>query len=146
MKNFIVLLLLIFVGTTQAYAGSKYKLDNQAVEAMFAASTETSMYLADMAQTADASATYAGMLSFSSAANDKNAVVAFILAWALGTLGIHRLYLGTATLTFIGYILTLGGCGIVAMVDWIMLLIGMIDDDISNYIDNPKFFMWGNKF
>ncbi|OWY19836.1 TM2 domain-containing protein [Sphingobacteriales bacterium UPWRP_1] len=75
-------------------------------------------------------------------AGDKNPVVAFILAWFLGSLGIHRFYLGTKTLTGIGYILTCGGFGIVALVDWVMLLIGLIDDDISKYIDNPKFFMW----
>ena len=52
--------------------------------------------------------------------------------------------MGTATLTGVGYILTLGGCGIVATVDWIVLLIALVNNEgISKYEDNPKFFMWG---
>lgn len=72
----------------------------------------------------------------------KNGWIAFALCWVLGTLGVHRFYLGTKVLTGIGYILTGGGCGIVAFVDWIVLLIGAIEGDISKYEDNPKFFMW----
>ncbi len=70
------------------------------------------------------------------------------LAWALtytagvGICGIHRLYLGTSVGVFIGYLLTGGGCGIVQTVDWIVLLIGAIEEDIDKYVDNPKFFMW----
>ena len=45
-------------------------------------------------------------------------------------------------MTGVGYILTCGGCGIVATVDWIVLLIGLINNDISKYVNNPKFFMW----
>lgn len=77
---------------------------------------------------------------------EKTAAVAFILAWFLGPLGIHRFYMGTATLTGVGYILTLGGCGIVALVDWVVLLIALIQKEgISKYEDNPKFFMWSGK-
>ncbi len=73
---------------------------------------------------------------------DKSPAVAFVLAWFIGFLGIHRAYMGTSTGTIIAYILTCGGFGIVAFVDWIVLLIGVINDDISKYVDNPKFFMW----
>lgn len=73
---------------------------------------------------------------------DKSPAAAFVLAWILGWLGIHRAYMGTSTGTIIGYILTCGGFGIVAFVDWIVLLIGLINDDISKYVDNSKFFMW----
>lgn len=73
---------------------------------------------------------------------DKSPAVAFILAWFLGVLGIHRAYMGTSTGTIIGYILTCGGFGIVAFIDWVVLLIGLVNDDISKYTDNSKFFMW----
>ncbi len=72
----------------------------------------------------------------------KSPVVAFILCWAVGSLGIHRFYLGTKTMTGVGYILTCGGLGIVTFVDWIVLLIGVIEDDVKKYVDNPRFFMW----
>lgn len=77
---------------------------------------------------------------------ERNATVAFVLAWFVGFLGVHRFYMGTATLTGVGYILTLGGCGIVAFVDWIVLLIALVNQEgISKYEDNPKFFMWSGK-
>ncbi|TAE38530.1 MAG: TM2 domain-containing protein [Runella slithyformis] len=73
----------------------------------------------------------------------KDATTSFLLAFFLGALGVHRFYMGTATLTGIGYILTCGGCGIVATVDWVVLLIAMVNKEgISKYEDNPKFFMW----
>ncbi|MBK7388437.1 MAG: TM2 domain-containing protein [Bacteroidetes bacterium] len=73
---------------------------------------------------------------------EKSPIVAFLLSTFLGLLGIHRFYMGTKTMTGVGYILTCGGLGIVATVDWVLLLIGTINDDIDKYIDNPKFFMW----
>jgi TM2 domain-containing membrane protein YozV len=75
------------------------------------------------------------------AASEKTAPVALVLDFFLGGFGVHRFYLGTATMTGIGYILTCGGIfGIVPLVDFIVLIINM--DDISQYINNPKFFMW----
>ena len=68
-----------------------------------------------------------------------NGLVAFVLCTLLGTLGIHRFYMGTATLTGIGYILTGGGFGVVVLIDWVVLL---INSDISKYENNTKFFMW----
>ena len=74
-------------------------------------------------------------------ASDKNFVAAILLNFFLGGLGIHRLYLGTATMIWIGYILTCGGIfGVVPFVDFIVLIIH--NDDISEFVDNPKFFMW----
>jgi TM2 domain-containing membrane protein YozV len=81
-----------------------------------------------------------------SAANP-NPVVATILAmpWlGVGVLGIHRLYLGTETGTFLAYLFTLGGCGVISLVDFIVLVVGLIEEDISQYVDNPKFIMWAN--
>jgi uncharacterized membrane protein len=44
-------------------------------------------------------------------------------------------------MTGIGYILTCGGIfGIVPLVDFIVLIINI--DNISKYVNNPKFFMW----
>ena len=72
---------------------------------------------------------------------EKDPLVALLLDIFVGGLGIHRLYLGTETLTWVGYILTCGGIfGIVPLVDLIVLAVNY--DDISPYIDNPRFFMW----
>lgn len=75
------------------------------------------------------------------AAANKDAVVAILLDFFLGGFGVHRFYLGTEVMTGIGYIITCGGIfGIVPLVDFIVLIINM--NDISPYINNPKFFMW----
>lgn len=73
----------------------------------------------------------------------KNPWVAFALAFIVGSFGVHRFYLGTKVLTGVGYILTCGGIfGVVPFIDWIVLLVGAINNDVSKYEDNPKFFMW----
>jgi TM2 domain-containing membrane protein YozV len=74
------------------------------------------------------------------ASSDKDPVVAIVLSFFLGWIGVHRFYLGTEVLTGIGYILTCGGLGIVNLVDFIVLIVD--NKDISKYVNNPKFFMW----
>ncbi len=69
-------------------------------------------------------------------------IVAFLLAFFLGSIGVHRWYLGTSGGTVVGYLLTCGGCGIISLVDTILLLVGTIEDDVSKYVDNPRFIMW----
>jgi TM2 domain-containing membrane protein YozV len=66
----------------------------------------------------------------------KSQVVALILAILLGGLGIHRFYLGYTTIGII-QLLTLGGCGIWALIDLIMIITGDLKPaDGSEY--NPK--------
>lgn len=122
---------------SQASANS-YQLDDAAVDQMFAQAEVVDFFAVEtMAPLAES-----GYSSNAQFVAEKDPLVAFLLSWFLGYLGIHRAYLGTSTGTIVGYILTLGGCGIVATIDWIMLLIGLVNNDISQYIDNPKFFMW----
>lgn len=134
-------LLLLFVGVglmssvAIANPADQFMIDEFAVEALFESSNEVSFSL-DTAELFAANA-------FGTISNEKDAVVAFVLAWFVGSLGVHRLYLGTAPLTFVGYILTLGGCGIAAFGDWIVLLLAVVGSrDLSLYVDNPRFFMW----
>ncbi len=132
----------LFIFCTLALAGlfvtnasaNAYYLDNSAIDLMFAE--------AEVVDLLEMSAPFAETGMTGQVFEQKDPVVAFLLAWFLGPLGIHRAYLGTSTGTIVGYILTLGGCGIIAFVDWVMLLIGMVNNDISQYVDNPRFFMW----
>jgi len=77
---------------------------------------------------------------------EKDPIIAFLLTATagVGIAGIHRLYLGTDTMTFVVYLLTLGGCGIIQTVDAIMLLLVLIDDEksIDPYLNNPEILMW----
>ena len=139
MKNFIVVFLLFaaVLSVKQANATS-YSIDEQAVDQLFENAIETSM---TSVNATDLSSVASNVSSTVSAAKEKDAVVAIVLDFFLGGLGIHRFYLGTETLTGLGYIFTCGGIfGIVPLVDFIVLIID--NKDISPYIDNPKFFMW----
>lgn len=135
MKKAVLPLLFLCFGLFSIQSeASIYHIDHEAVDQMFAQAEQVDMLAMNSMAPMATTTTFV--------AQEKDPVIAFILAWFLGPLGIHRAYLGTSTGTIIGYILTAGGCGIVAFVDWVVLLIGMINDDISQYVDNPRFFMW----
>lgn len=142
-KIVITLCLAAFVLAAKAGAGA-YTVNDHQIETVFAQSTPVS--LASLSQTgslAMANALGSNATTMTSAdAGGKNFATALILNFFLGGLGIHRLYLGTKTLTWVGYILTCGGIfGIVPLVDFIVLIVH--NQDISPYVNNPSFFMWG---
>lgn len=130
-----VLAIMVIAGTTSVKA-ENYLVNDEAVEASFTAAIAAPMSVDFI------NSIIPNMPTEQAKVAGSNPVVAFILAFFLGQLGIHRFYMGTATLTGVGYILTLGGCGVVAFIDWIVLLIGVVEGDISKYEDNTKFFMW----
>ncbi len=117
---------------------SSYVVNEQAVDQLFSKAVETSMISLN---TTDLSGVPAGFSAVSMPSKDKDAIVAIVLDFFLGGLGIHRFYLGTELLTGLGYILTCGGIfGIVPLVDFVVLIIN--NKNISPYVNNPKFFMW----
>lgn len=59
------------------------------------------------------------------AEGQKQWLVAVLLSFFLGGLGVDRFYLGYTGLG-IAKLLTLGGCGVWALIDFIMLLMGKI--------------------
>lgn len=116
-----------------------YFIDDQKVEQLFANSVDISLSASSQSMLASQNGKAAGNAFY--APGEKNFATALVLNFFLGVLGIHRLYLGTKPFTWIGYILTCGGIfGIVPLIDFIVLIIN--NDDISPYVDNPKFFMW----
>lgn len=137
MKKLLLLLMISFVGFSAARANTdSYRLEHATVDHMFASAELIDLASAEsMLGLSETSAFFA--------AQGKDPATAFILNTFLGTFGIHRAYLGTSGTTIVAYILTMGGCGIVAFVDWIVLLISLVnEEDISPYVDNPSFFMW----
>ncbi|HKJ78001.1 MAG TPA: TM2 domain-containing protein [Prolixibacteraceae bacterium] len=140
MKNAITLILLIVAvfSFSQANAG-KYSVDEGAIDQLFTTATETSMISMNASNfSANPSVVSSPLMAN---AKEKDAVVAIVLDFFLGGLGIHRFYLGTETLTGLAYPLTCGGIfGIVPLIDFVVLIIN--NEDISPFIDNPKFFMW----
>ena len=54
-------------------------------------------------------------------------IVTMILCWSLGFLGVHRFYTGNTGIA-IGQLLTCGGCGIWALVDFFQIVSGSYRD------------------
>lgn len=154
MRKLILLTLISFILLSASYGAENnnlYRIDDQQVEKLFSSSVDVSLSSLKDVNTTGINAPFNGLLATNTeksasyyAGGDKNFITAFLLDFFLGGLGIHRIYLGTKTLTWVGYILTCGGIGgIVPFVDLIVLIIH--NDDISPYVDNPKFFMWSGK-
>ncbi|HTU21976.1 MAG TPA: TM2 domain-containing protein [Gemmataceae bacterium] len=61
------------------------------------------------------------------AEEQKSWMVALLLSWFLGIFGVDRFYLGYTGLG-IAKLLTGGGCGIWALIDFIMILLNKIPD------------------
>jgi TM2 domain-containing membrane protein YozV len=137
-KLFFIFIMLVAVLSVKQANASSYSVNEQAIDQLFDNAVETSMLSVTSPEMTSVVSNPSVALMPS---KDKDAVVAIVLDFFLGGLGIHRFYLGTETLTGIGYILTCGGIfGIVPLVDFIVLIID--NKDISPYINNPKFFMW----
>ncbi|MDN4165410.1 TM2 domain-containing protein [Cytophagales bacterium LB-30] len=130
-------LMMLFVSSVSfASDSNKYRVNDAAVETAFEAGVQVNAF--DMMN-----ADVLGLNGGASLSADPNPWVAFALAWVVGSLGIHRVYLGGKGSLIAIYILTCGGIfGIVPLIDWIVLLVGAINNDISKYVDNDKFFMW----
>jgi hypothetical protein len=133
------MLVLAFVNVKAAYTESNYVIDDSKVEALMASSTQ--LFATDVAVTAENEASNDVLLqNFSNSNNvfgktmykkqgsSRSAIAAIVIDFFIGSLGIHRAYLGTKTFTWIGYILTCGGIfGLVPFVDLIVLIINIGD-------------------
>ena len=68
-------------------------------------------------------------------ASEKSKLVALLLCFFLGGLGVHRFYVGKIG-TGILMILTLGGLGVWVIYDFIMIIIGKFTDSEGNVLEN----------
>ncbi len=67
---------------------------------------------------------------------------AILLAASLGFFGVHRMYLGTSPKIPVFYTLSMGGGGVLWLVDLGVLI---AHKDVSTYLNNPKMLMWSEK-
>ncbi|MBR1774760.1 MAG: TM2 domain-containing protein [Bacteroidales bacterium] len=145
MKHFILVLTAVLTLPLVSMAEkSEYTLDNSAIENAFANAEEVSLDQINLfgGNTLDLFVTTQsnGQMAYRSSVNPW---AAFALAFFLGEFGIHRMYLGSTKAMWACYTFSCCGIfGIVPFVDWIVLLVGAIQDDIRSYEGNPKFIMW----
>lgn len=135
MKKIIVsTFLVLFTSVTFVNANDLFKLNDADIDLMMTQAVDVSNTLSIL----DFHGTQATL-------SNPNPWVAFALCWVVGGFGIHRHYLGTRSGMWAIYTFTCGGIfGIVTFIDWIVLLVGAINDDISRFVGNPSFFMWAN--
>lgn len=150
-KTLMALAFFATIGLTNANASEvittsnvqdEYVVNDNNIEALFTVSTDASYEVAStISLNTLASNNADNNPMFVKNGGGKSALVAIILDFFIGGLGIHRIYLGTATFTWIGYILTCGGIfGLVPFVDLVVLAVNF--GDVSKYEGNSKFFMW----
>lgn len=111
-------------------------------DAAFDALAENSV---EMVMEAAAPAAPANMVQLS---NNQDPLIATLLSWFTGWVGLHRYYLGTSVWMALPYALTGGGFGIVTLVDSVLLTLDLIQNNSINgqYINNPRILMWANLF
>lgn len=135
MKRLIVSLIAILAISAAANAAD-YTINDDAIDALIEASVEVSPAIADLMPAAPAAAT-------ATISKGSDPIAAFIICTFLGGFGVHRHYMGTRPFMWAIYTLTAGGIfGVVPLIDWVFLLVGVVEDNIGQYCGNTKFFMW----
>ncbi|MEY3597859.1 MAG: hypothetical protein RL521_281 [Bacteroidota bacterium] len=99
------------------------------------------IFLMSSAFAVQASIPYKG-LKYWSRRPDNVRGVAIALDCTLGFFGVHRMYLGTDPKVPVFYTLSMGGGGLLWLVDLGVLI---SHKDISPYMNNPHMFMWAKK-
>lgn len=122
-----------FCSVSFVNANAMFKLNDADIDAMMIEAVDVSNTLSMF----DFQGTQATLSS------NPNPWAAFAICWFVGYFGVHRHYLGTSGAMWALYTFTCGGIfGIVPLIDWVVLLVGAIQDDISKYVNNTSFFMW----
>jgi TM2 domain-containing membrane protein YozV len=133
----------VFLSSVSMANTNVYELNDDAIEVLFDEATEASIMEVqsmDLFNLGSAS----GLNGETSIKADTEAIIAIVLCWIVGGLGIHRVYLdGPIKLVFI-YFFTCGGIfGIVTFIDFWVLVIRLVKGQgVGSYQGNEKFFGW----
>lgn len=128
--------------SVMAENGDAYTIDDNAIEQVFAQAAEVNVADVELFNSMNLLNPEIPATNLQTVAN-ANPWGAWAICWFLGEFGIHRHYMGTSKPMWLYYTLTCGGIfGVVTIVDWVVLLVGAIQGDISEYCNNDQFFMW----
>ena len=114
MKKLVLIIAAVF-GMAVAANAANYKVDDSAIDALIENAEE--VMILDVAEAAPVAANLPAVSQKS-----VQPAVALVLSFIVGGFGIHRHYMGTAP--------------------GMWALYTFVDNDISRYINNRKFFMW----
>ena len=119
-------------------SANNYVANDAAIDALVENSVE-------MVMEAAATAAPANMVQLS---NNQDPLIATLLSWFTGWVGLHRYYLGTSVWMALPYALTGGGFGVVTLIDSVLLTIDLVQNNSINgqYINNPRILMWADLF
>lgn len=118
-----------------------YVVDDKAIDQTFEQAVEVD--ITDMSITPFNDLGTPTASGFTTQLNSDNAWAAWAICFVVGGFGLHRHYMGTSKWMWAYYTFTCGGIfGIVTFVDWVVLLVGAIHNDIGQYLNNNEFFMW----
>lgn len=119
-------------------SANNYVANDAAIDALVENSVE-------MVMEAAAPAAPANMIQLS---NNQDPLIATLLSWFTGWVGLHRYYLGTSVWMALPYALTGGGFGIITLIDSVLLTIDLVQNNSINgqYINNPRILMWADLF
>ncbi|MBR1769611.1 MAG: TM2 domain-containing protein [Bacteroidales bacterium] len=145
MKKFFFCVLALFGLVSLTYA-DKYELDNNAIDNAFSKATELSFNNMDLssANLLDLNiGTNSDAMAMMSRGAGKSWVAAAAICFFLGEIGIHRMYLGSSPLMWLYYGVTCCGIfGIVPLIDFIVLIVDGVQNNIGKYCGNSSYFMW----
>lgn len=135
----LILCIAAIVGMSIAASAANYSIDEQGIDAMI----ESAVEVTPMSLEAATPGLQDPTIKFG---NDTQPIIAFVLAVIPVTswLAVHRMYMGTSALAVILNVVTGMGFGIVYVVDWVCLLLGVLDNNIGQYCNNPRWLMWAN--
>jgi len=135
--------LLIFASLSEAIT-SNYKINDEEIDVLFELATDVTGNLVADFHNANPKI-LSNVFDIKKELGENTQLTAGIIAavqWVTGIgwiIPIHRIILGSSCGTYVLYCVTLSGCGILLVVDAILLL---INSEGNQYIDNPSFIMW----
>lgn len=146
-KLFVCMFALLGFVVVSSANEDKYGLDNVAIDNAFNQATEISLDNFDMSSLnlldAKMSLNSNAMSAMQGRGSNKNAFVAALIDVFLGWIGIHRMYLGSSDWMWAYYGITVCGIfGIVPLVDFIVLIVAGVQDNVGQFCNNSNYFMW----
>lgn len=136
-KTLLVCMVALFVVIAQSFGNSKYRVDDAQIESIF--DNAISVQKSNM----DLTKLYEDTNARFEIKEGKSPIAAFVIAWFLGGIAIHRVYLGGTPLLVVGYLFTIFGFfGLIPLGDIIVLLVSVFKNDLGKYEGSDAFIMW----